>query len=59
MNVLLVEDNAIKKTVIQSTLIKLNPEARIRTFNNLREAEFFLDRNYQLHYFLDYNFLLS
>ena len=48
MNVLLVEDNAIKKTVIQSTLIKLNPEARIRTFNNLREAEFFLDRNYQL-----------
>ena len=48
MNVLLVEDNAIKKTVIQSTLLKLNPDARIRTFNNLREAEYFLDRNYQL-----------
>ena len=49
MNVLLVEDNAIKKTVIQSTLIKLNPEARIRTFNNLREAEFFLEFSFFLY----------
>jgi hypothetical protein len=48
MNILLVEDNSIKKTVIQSTLLKINPEAKIRTFNNLRDSEFFLDRNHEL-----------
>lgn len=48
MNILLVEDNKIKRIAIEHSMHRLRPECRIRTFNNLEEAEYFLDRNAEL-----------
>ena len=45
MNILLVEDNKIKKRAIEASLIKIRPESRIRHFGNLADAEHFIDAN--------------
>ena len=43
MNILLVEDNPLKKKIIELGLVKYNPDVNIRHFNNLSEAEEFMD----------------
>ena len=45
MNILLVEDNKLKRKVIETTLLAIKPEAKIRCFRDLRTAEQFIDRN--------------
>ena len=44
MNILLVEDNKIKKRAIEVNLLKLDPQIRLRWFNNLEQAEDFVDK---------------
>lgn len=45
MNILLVEDNMLKRKMIEVSLIDIKPDARIRCFRDLRTAEQFIDRN--------------
>ena len=45
MNILLVEDNKIKKRAIETSLIKIRPESRIRHIGNLADAEHYVDVN--------------
>lgn len=47
MNILIVEDDTIKKKMIEQQILAIRPEARIRWFSNLREAQYFIDRNYE------------
>ena len=48
MNILLVEDNKIKKVSIEHSLYKIDPTTRIRTFGNLADAEHFVEENSDL-----------
>lgn len=45
MNIILVEDNMLKRKMIEVSLIDIKPDARIRCFRDLRTAEQFIDRN--------------
>jgi len=42
MNILLVEDNALKRRVIEVSLNMLRPDAKIRCFGNLADAQMFV-----------------
>ena len=45
MNILLVEDNKIKKIAIEHSMYKMNPTCRIRTFSTLADAERYVADN--------------
>ena len=45
MNIILVEDNMLKRKMIEVSLIDIKPDARIICFRDLRTAEQFIDRN--------------
>ena len=46
MNILLVDDDRIKRKTIVTPIRRNRPETNIRYFENLRDAEYFIDKNH-------------